>query len=153
LADVVDSGTRSRMMSGIRSKDTKPEWIIRKGLHRRGFRYRLHSKHVYGKPDLVLPKYNAVIFVSGCFWHGHDCYLFKMPATRKEFWEAKIKRNQQRDAEVREKLREDGWRHLTVWECAIRGREKIGEVETLDAIIKWLTGDEITGEVRGMKCL
>ena len=93
MADVVDRKTRSRMMSGIRGKNTRPELLIRKGLHARGFRFRLHDKRLPGKPDLVLPKYSAVIFVHGCFWHGHDCHLFKWPQSRREFWRKKITRN------------------------------------------------------------
>ena len=93
VADIVDAATRSRMMSGIRSRHTKPERIVRSGLHRLGHRFVLHSRKLKGTPDLVLPKYRAVIFVHGCFWHGHECRLFRMPGTRTEFWRAKIARN------------------------------------------------------------
>ncbi len=113
------------MMSGIRGKDTKPELLIRKALHSRGFRFRLHSLKVPGKPDLVLPRYNAAIFVHGCFWHGHDCHLFKMPSTRPEFWEGKIDRNRARDTEVRNALITSGWRRLVIWECALKGKFRL----------------------------
>ena len=93
MNDVVDSATRSRMMSGIKGKNTKPELMVRSGLHRLGYRFRLHRKDLPGKPDLVFAKHRAVIFVHGCFWHYHDCHLFKMPSTRREFWETKIGRN------------------------------------------------------------
>ena len=109
------------MMAGIRGRNTRPELVIRKALHARGFRYRLHVAGLPGKPDIVLPRFRAVIFVHGCFWHGHDCPLFRLPATRSEFWEAKISRNRERDREVLGALKTTGWRCLTVWECAIRG--------------------------------
>jgi len=85
MVDIVDTATRSKMMAGITSKNTKPEILIRKSLHSLGYRYRLHQKGLPGKPDMVLPKYHSVIFINGCFWHGHNCHLFKMPTTRKEF--------------------------------------------------------------------
>lgn len=118
--DIVDVKTRSRMMSGIRSKDTKPETLIRKGLHKLGFRYRLHEQRLPGKPDLVFPRYRAVIFVHGCFWHGHNCPLFKWPSSRQEFWRQKIEGNQQRDQLRVERLLAENWRVCTVWECQTR---------------------------------
>jgi DNA mismatch endonuclease, patch repair protein len=139
LADVVDPATRSRMMAGIRGKNTKPEMLIRRGLHARGFRYTLHCK-LPGKPDICLPKYRAVIFVHGCFWHGHDCHLFKWPATRQEFWREKIEANRRRDADAREVLASKGWRVLTVWECSIRGPNALGLQAALDAATLWLLG-------------
>lgn len=111
------------MMSGIRGKDTKPEMIVRRGLHAMGFRYRLHDKSLPGKPDLVLPKYNAVIFVHGCFWHKHDCNYFKWPKTRPEFWREKLMSNFERDKEVMSDLELSGWRIAVVWECAVRSGE------------------------------
>lgn len=120
MVDVVSPEVRSRMMSGIRGKDTKPEMIVRKGLHSMGFRYRLHDKKLPGKPDLVLPKYNAVVFVHGCFWHHHDCRFFKWPKTRPEFWREKIERNVERDLSVVKRLRTIGFRTFIVWECALR---------------------------------
>ena len=120
MADVVDKATRSRMMSGIRSKDTKPEMTIRKGLHALGFRYRLHAKDLPGKPDMVFPKHGAVIFVHGCFWHGHDCSAFRLPKSRRAFWRKKILANQTRDGGVRVKMKDAGWRVLVIWECALR---------------------------------
>src|SRR5215813_7107073 len=109
MADVVSPAVRSRMMAGIRSTNTKPELFLRSGLHRAGFRFRLHAKEVPGKPDVVFPRYGAAIFVNGCFWHRHDCHLFKMPSTRPEFWRQKIERNVQRDAVVRQQLGDAGW--------------------------------------------
>src|SRR4051794_25268905 len=109
------------MMSGIRSKDTKPELAIRQALHRDGFRFRLHVNGMPGRPDIVLPKWHAVVQVNGCFWHGHQgCRYFRMPSTRTEFWGAKIADNQRRDAAQLEQLQDLGWRVATIWECAIR---------------------------------
>lgn len=140
MADVVDPATRSRMMSGIRGKNTKPEMLIRRGLHARGFRYTLHCK-LPGKPDICLPKYRAVIFVHGCFWHGHDCHLFKWPKTRPEFWREKIRRNREVDTRAWAALRTDGWRVGTIWECALKGRAKAEPIALLDRICAWIMSD------------
>ena len=107
--DVVTPAVRSRMMSGIRGKNTKPELLIRKALFAQGFRYRLHDKLLPGKPDLVFPKYHAVIQINGCFWHGHDCSLFKWPSSSSEFWREKITGNRQRDAANCQELERLGW--------------------------------------------
>ena len=142
MADVVDAGTRSRMMSGIRGKNTKPELMIRKALHARGFRYRLHCD-LPGKPDICLPKHRAVIFVHGCFWHGHGCHLFKWPKTREEFWKAKIERNREVDARSMEALVKAGWRVATVWECALKGREATRSFdEVTDLLAHWIVAEE-----------
>ena len=150
MADVVDAATRSRMMSGIRGKNTKPELIIRKALHARGFRYRIHCKDLPGNPDLCLPKYRAVIFVHGCFWHGHDCHLFKWPKTRPEFWREKIARNRAVDAAAREKLLAEGWRLATVWECALKGRTRRTIEDVAEQLASWLTSDEPVFELKGI---
>lgn len=151
MVDVVDEATRSRMMSGIRNRDTGPERLIRSSLHRLGFRFRLHPTNVPGRPDLVLPRYGAALFVHGCFWHGHDCGLFRLPGTRREFWQAKIKRNAERDAEVAQLLGEHGWRQLTIWECAFRGPDRIGMEETVHRTARWITSGRSRGEIRGRK--
>ena len=129
------------MMSGIRGKNTKPELTIRKALHARGFRYRIHCKDLPGNPDLCLPKYRAVIFVHGCFWHGHDCHLFKWPKTRPEFWKQKIERNQAVDAAARVQLLADGWRVMQIWECSIKGRQA-AEIDAVVSHVRlWLKSD------------
>ncbi|MDD3801263.1 MAG: DNA mismatch endonuclease Vsr [Desulfuromonas thiophila] len=148
MMDVVDSETRSRMMSGIRGKDTKPELEIRRQLHRLGFRYRLHDKQLPGKPDIVLKKYNAVIFVNGCFWHRHNCHLFKWPKTRPEFWKEKINRNHENDLKALQKLQSSGWRVCIVWECAIKGAAK--DIQEIPKIIaRWLKSNKRMLEISG----
>lgn len=146
MTDIVSSETRSRMMSGIRGTNTKPEMIVRKGLFKRGFRYRLHAKHLPGKPDLVLAKYNTIIFVHGCFWHRHNCRLFKWPKSNAEFWREKITANTQRDKRYNAKLIDDGWRVLIVWECALKGKKGQEVNKILDHISDWLLTDNNTGE-------
>ena len=149
MADVVDPATRSRMMSGIRGKDTQPEMLIRRALHARGFRYRLHCRDLPGKPDLCFPKYRAVIFVHGCFWHGHDCHLFKWPKTRPEFWREKIGRNWGVDRRAIGLLEADGWRVGVVWECALKGRNKLDLSQVVVGLSSWLKGEVPRLSMRG----
>ncbi len=136
-------------MSGIRGKNTKPELILRSGLHRRGFRFRLHGKDLPGKPDLIFPKHHAVVLVQGCFWHGHDCHLFKWPKSRDEFWRQKISENRQRDVDAIELLRHQGWRVGEVWECAIKGRTRLSVAEVLDRCETWLRSATTRLEISG----
>lgn len=138
MTDVVDVETRSRMMSNIRSKNTSPELLIRKALHARGFRFRVHAKNLPGTPDLVLPKYKAAVFIHGCFWHGHRCRYFKVPQTRQEFWLEKIGKNQARDEQQIASLRAQNWRVLTIWECAVRSMKKQKTPLLIDQIVYWL---------------
>jgi DNA mismatch endonuclease (patch repair protein) len=120
MVDVVDSATRSRMMAGIQGKNTKPELLVRKYFHGRGLRYRLHAKELPGKPDLVFPKYKAVIFVHGCFWHQHiGCKYASKPQTRTEFWTHKFSENVKRDSYQIAALEGLGWRVFVVWECEL----------------------------------
>jgi DNA mismatch endonuclease, patch repair protein len=141
MADVVDVETRSRMMSGIRSKNTKPELLLRSMLHRKGFRFRLHARNLPGTPDMVLAKFSAVIFVHGCFWHGHECPVFKWPKTREAFWREKISRNQNNDSKAVEALIAAGWRVAVIWECALRkGPEEIATL--MCCLGNWLRGAE-----------
>ncbi|MCD6525605.1 MAG: DNA mismatch endonuclease Vsr [Desulfuromonas sp.] len=142
MVDIVDKSTRSRMMSGIRAKDTKPEVIIRNKLHSRGYRYRKNVKGLPGTPDIVLKKFNAVIQIHGCFWHGHDCDDFKWPSTRKNFWKNKILGNQNRDRLSEQQLIRDGWRLLIIWECVIKKAIKDNGLEELiDQISFWIKSD------------
>ena len=151
MPDVVDKATRSRMMSGIRGKDTKPEMLVRRGLHGLGFRFRLHDKRLPGKPDLVLPRYRAVIQVQGCFWHGHDCALFKWPSTRQEFWKTKITGNQARDARNLAALEDLGWRTLTIWECVFKGPGRRSVSEVLSITAGWLRKGTDSSSIRGQQ--
>ncbi len=125
MADVVTPEKRSLMMAGIKGKNTRPEVAIRKELHKRGYRYKLHSKDLPGKPDLVFPKYKTVVFVHGCFWHRHHCHLFKIPSTRRDFWEEKINGNVLRDEIQKGQLLEKGWKIIVIWECAVKGKTRL----------------------------
>lgn len=139
------------MMAGIRGKDTKPELMLRSGLHRMGFRFRLHPRELPGRPDMVFPRYDAVIFAHGCFWHGHDCPLFRWPGTRQDFWRAKIEGNQARDERVMESLAGAGWRRLIVWECALKGPARLELSGVLDACASWLRSGAPQAEIRGTR--
>jgi DNA mismatch endonuclease (patch repair protein) len=134
--DNVDKATRSRVMARVHSKNAVPELIVRRGLFDRKFRYRLHGA-LPGKPDLVFRKYRAVIFVHGCFWHGHDCPQFRLPASNRDYWVQKIERNRVADQKSRAALKALGWRVYVVWECAIRGKGSNAEA-ALNSAAKWL---------------
>ena len=149
MADVVSPSKRSEMMSGIRGKNTKPELLIRCGLFSRGFRFRLHASKLPGKPDIVLPKYRAIIMVNGCFWHGHGCPLFKWPSSRLDFWREKIEDNRKHDAESLGALKMQGWKTLVVWECATKGRGKWPVEKLLEAIEKWVVEGNESLEIGG----
>lgn len=137
----MDSLTREKRswnMSRIRAKNTKPEVFVRSTLHRMGYRFRLHSEKLPGKPDIVLPKYRTVIFVHGCFWHGHqDCKDFKPPKTRTEWWLNKIKGNVEKDAENIAQLEKLGWQTIVIWECELTSKNK---EKTINSAISRLTG-------------
>lgn len=141
--DVHTPEQRRYNMSRIRGRDTRPELLLRRGLHAAGLRFRLHDRRLPGKPDLVFPRYRAVVLVNGCFWHGHDCALSKMPAVNREFWQVKLAANRQRDQRNLSALRQSGWRVLVVWECAVRGRRRWA----LDSVIRWaaqfVAGEEL----------
>jgi DNA mismatch endonuclease (patch repair protein) len=149
--DVLTPEQRRRNMSNIRGRDTKPEMLIRRGLHSRGLRFRLHVAELPGRPDLVFPRYHAVIQVHGCFWHGHDCPLFRLPATRTEFWAQKVNGNRVRDLQTTGALRAAGWRVLTVWECSLKGPARRTLEEVLDRCATFVRSDdmqeqELTGQ-------
>lgn len=121
MTDIMSADKRSALMGRVRAKDTKPELLLRRYLWRSGFRYVLHAAQLPGKPDLVLPKWNAIVFVHGCFWHAHQgCPYFQLPKTRSDFWSDKLQKNSERDSTATKALARDGWRVATVWECAIR---------------------------------
>lgn len=133
VVDVLSPEQRRLNMSRIRGRDTKPEMMIRQGLHARGLRFRLHRRDLPGTPDLVFPHARAAIFVHGCFWHGHNCHLSKVPSTRSDFWRSKIRANADRDAAAQAALQGEGWRIFVVWECALRGRKRRRVSDVLDA--------------------
>lgn len=120
MTDIFDKATRSHIMSMIKGANTSPEMIVRKYLHSKGLRYRLHNKKLPGRPDLTLPRYNTVIFVNGCFWHGHKgCKYFKLPKTRTEWWQNKFEKTIIRDKKSKTLLKKIGWKILVIWECEL----------------------------------
>ena len=149
MTDVVDAATRSRMMSGIRRRDTKIEVSVRRALHARGFRYRVDVAGLPGRPDIVLPRWNAVVLIHGCFWHRHDCGLCRIPATRPDFWREKLDRNRIRDQQNLLKLQREGWRVATVWECAIRGKGTSAPEAVAAQLGDWLPTGLPMLELRG----
>ena len=132
MTDKMTPEQRHRCMSHVRSKNTKPEMLVRRFLFSRGFRYRVNVKNLPGKPDIVLRKYKTCIFINRCFWHGHDgCKYFIMPKTRTEFWQAKIERNKERDYEIQRQLASMGWHCITIWECQLKPKVREATLESL----------------------
>ena len=146
MVDVLTPAQRRLNMSRIRGKDTKPEMVLRRGLHALGFRFRLHRQDLPGRPDLVFPARRAVIFAHGCFWHGHACPMCRMPDTRPEFWVAKITGNRRRDETAENTLLSMGWRVLVVWECALRGTARLPEREVFRFCADFLQSDRLLTE-------
>lgn len=137
MADVHEPEVRSYNMSQIKGKDTKPELLVRKYIHANGFRYRLHVKKLPGKPDIVLTRHHTVIFIHGCFWHGHvGCKYFVVPKTRTKWWLKKINRNKKKDLECYSALQKEGWKIIIIWECELKKDKK---VETLELVVKKIT--------------
>lgn len=149
MADIVAPEVRSRMMSAIRGINTKPELVLRRGLHARGFRFRIHQRGLPGNPDIVLTRWRAVIFAHGCFWHGHDCPLFRWPSTRPDFWRKKIERNQEIDIRTRTALEAAGWRQAVVWECALKGPGRLEPGKVISQCEKWVQSGKRFLEIRG----
>lgn len=142
MADVHSKQTRSKNMAAIKSKNTKPELKIAEALQNRQFEFYVHDNTLPGKPDFVIPKYGAVIFVHGCFWHEHHCHLFHWPATRREFWRNKIHQNLLRDRRNERKLKEQGWWILKIWECSLKGKKRIDFVKLMDKVESWIKYEE-----------
>lgn len=141
MADAMTPEQRSRCMAAIKGKDTKPEMIVRKYLFSRGLRFRVQVRKLPGNPDIVLPKYKTVIFVNGCFWHGHEgCKYFRLPKSNVEFWKEKIERNIERDRESMRALLDLGWKVIRVWECELRN--KANREETLNEIYNSITSPD-----------
>ena len=140
MTDIVNRATRSRMMANIKGRNTKPELVVRSALHGMGFRFSLHRKDLPGKPDIVLPKWNTVIFVHGCFWHCHQgCKYFQLPKSNIEFWRDKLEKNAQRDRQNIEMLLADGWSVGVIWECVIRDQTPLAILKQLSRIHAWTT--------------
>jgi len=142
LADVLNKEQRRLNMSRIRSTNTKPEMLVRRGLHAVGLRYRLHVKGMSGTPDLVFPRSRAVIFVHGCFWHGHKCHLFKQPDTQSQFWAEKIDKNIRRDQAAITTLVNQSWRVLVVWECTLRGKQRFPTEGVIERCRRFITQED-----------
>ena len=149
VVDKVSIDARSRNMAAIKGKDTKPELAIRRALHALGFRYRLHGTDLPGKPDMVFPKYKAVIQVNGCFWHGHDCGAARVPQSRVEYWAPKIERTKARDAAAVAAIDAMGWRSLTIWECCMRGKGSPGLEWAVETAARWLAEGGQTSQIPG----
>lgn len=145
MVEKIQPLTRSRMMAGIRGKDTQPEKVVRSFLHKQGFRFRLHKSGLPGRPDVVLARWKVVVFVHGCFWHGHEnCHYFKVPKTRSQFWSDKIQANRNRDEVNCEKLINAGWRVAILWECALRDKPE----EALTYLRKFVESDLNSVDIR-----
>ena len=147
--DTVDKEARSRIMSRVRQKDTKPEILLRSALHKTGLRYRLHNRKLPGSPDIVFPYFHAVTFVHGCYWHSHGCYRSTLPKSRRTFWEEKFSANRARDERDIALLGAHGWRVLVVWECALVGKHALLVDEITELVHTWLTGTEAYGAIAG----
>ena len=145
--DTVDRETRSRIMASVRQRDTGPETTLRSALHRAGLRYRLHDQTLPGSPDLVFRRFNAAVFVHGCYWHSHGCYKSTVPKSRREFWETKFSANRQRDQHKVALLRGAGWRVLTVWECVLVGKHALSPETVAARVRAWLTGTVKLAEI------
>jgi len=145
--DVHSSDIRSKNMAAIKSRDTSPELIVRKTLHVAGYRYRLHARNLPGSPDLVFLKYRAVLFINGCFWHKHECHLFRLPKTRTEFWNSKLSGTAAKDNVNLGLLRDLSWRTGTIWECSLRGKTRLTLVAITDIMSEWLKSDRQSLEI------
>lgn len=140
MSDILTKEQRHRCMSNVKSKNTKPEIMVRKFLFSNGYRYRVNRKDLPGKPDIVLPKYKTVVFINGCFWHGHPkCKYATIPATNRDFWLAKINGNVERDKLTREKLSQLGWKVIDIWQCQLKPHEK---ETTLNQLISNLSNEK-----------
>ncbi|MDA0781194.1 MAG: very short patch repair endonuclease [Rickettsiales bacterium] len=151
LMDIFTKEKRSKVMSAVKGKDTKPEIMLRKAIFKQGFRYSLHTGSIEGKPDIYLKKYNAVIFFHGCFWHGHNCKAGALPKTRTEFWKKKIESNKCRDLKVINVLKEKGYRVLIIWGCSLKGKGKERFDTVVNKTICWINSNNNINEITN-KC-
>lgn len=151
MIEVLPSEQRSARMAAVRQRDTKPERMVRSLLHRAGFRFRLTDRRLPGSPDIVLPRWRVAVFVNGCFWHGHDCHLYRLPATRTEFWRAKAIANVERDERVVRELHSGGWRTITVWQCALKGKTRLIPSELAAALVAAVNCNTPHVDLRGIR--
>lgn len=149
VADRLSTTERSLRMASVRQRDTSPERIIRSLLHRAGFRFRTSVRRLAGSPDIVLPRWRTVIFVHGCFWHGHDCHLYKLPATRTDFWRSKVVANITRDRNAIDALHKAGWKTIVVWQCSITGKSRLKSDALSRVLVAAVNGNTPMIEVRG----
>lgn len=147
--DTVDRLTRSKIMASVGKKDTGVELLLRSAIHKIGLRYRLHDRLLPGSPDIVFPRFHAVVFVHGCYWHSHGCYRSTVPKSRREFWTDKFRANRSRDERNAHALLESGWRVLTVWECALRGKTSGSSATVAKKVKAWLESSAGVGEIAG----
>ncbi|MFP1778927.1 very short patch repair endonuclease [Lonsdalea quercina] len=147
MADVHNPSVRRKNMKAIRNHDTAIEIKLATILDNLGFEFRTQVKDLSGNPDFVIDKYRKIIFTHGCFWHRHECYLFKVPATRTEFWIEKIGRNVARDKNICEKLKNDGWHIMIIWECAIKGRHRLSVQELSERVEEWVCAGSDSVEI------
>ncbi len=138
MVDVHNKTTRSKNMRAIKGTNTKPELEVRKALHAKGFRFRLHRKDLPGNPDITLPRYKVLIFVHGCFWHGHRCHLSKTPSTRTDFWLSKISDNMSRDLRTETLLLASEWRYAVIWECALKSKSRLPMAKLIGTLEDWI---------------
>ncbi|MCA8203106.1 very short patch repair endonuclease [Burkholderia sp. AU33545] len=150
MTDILAPEQRSLRMAAVRTVSTGPELIVRRLLHGAGFRYRLNARKLPGSPDIVLPKWNIAVFVHGCFWHGHDCSLFKLPATRTDWWRAKILSNMARDRRAIDGLVRDGWRVMVVWQCTLKGKGRLPPERLCALLSEGVRGGATVVEIRGI---
>lgn len=150
MVDKLKAEDRSRLMARVRQKDTKPEIFVRRILHRSGLRFRLQSKQLPGSPDIVMKRWKKAIFVNGCFWHGHDCHLFKLPATRTDWWKNKVADNRSRDLRATHDLIASNWRVITVWQCAITGKDRLVDSEFTSTLLEAVKSSVAHIEIRGV---
>lgn len=147
MTDVLTPEQRRKCMSSVQRKDTSPELVLRSIIHKSGLRYRLHRKNLPGTPDIVFPRFKAVLFVHGCYWHSHGCYKSTVPKSRQEFWKKKFDANKERDVRNVEALLKLGWRVMTVWECALKGKKSLPDSDISDLIKTWLLSSEQVSEL------
>lgn len=152
MTDTLTASERSKRMAAVRQRDTDPERTVRSLLHRAGFRFRLSDRRLPGSPDIVLVRWRVVLFVNGCFWHGHDCHLYRLPATRTEFWRAKIAVNSVRDRRVIRDLRAEGWRVVTIWQCSLKGKARLSQAKLATRLVGAIKSNTSHVQMRGI-CL